>query len=103
MMPVTQHLGSGRKMMNQRNREEMDTGFILMSALAAVWFGYFAYLTWLKPETFRSLSEKSLFLYGNSDSMRQWINSLAFLWLARIVSVVGAAFGGFVVIMSVFF
>ena len=101
-MPVTQHLGSGRKM-NKKSREEMDTDFILFSAFAAIWFGCWAYLAWLKPETFRNFSEKSLFLYGNSDFMRQWINSLAFLWLARIGFVVATVISGFIVIMSVFF
>jgi hypothetical protein len=89
--------------MNQKSREEMDTDFILLSAFLTIWFGFFSYMAWLRPETFRDWSEKSLFIYGNSDFMKQWVNSLAFLWLARIGSLLAAGIFSFVVIMSAFF
>ena len=57
---------------------------ILMFA-GYIWCIYYAYLAWKKPDSFRSMAEKSLGLYGNSQAMKEWFHTQSYIWLARIL------------------
>jgi hypothetical protein len=65
-------------------------GLLIASFIGATWIGYYAYLSWLKPDKFRRIAKKSLPLYGNSPGMKDWISARLFLWLARLATTITA-------------
>ncbi len=65
--------------MNQENLSLIIASFVFF-----VWFGYYAYLSWINPKKFIHMSEKSRWFYGDSESIKKWINSYVFLLLARL-------------------
>lgn len=65
------------------NPEEIIISIFLF--IGWLWFGYYFYLAWRKPDAFIQMAEKSLRLYGNSSGMKEWFHSRPYILLARIL------------------
>ncbi|MEM7335859.1 MAG: hypothetical protein AAF490_27525 [Chloroflexota bacterium] len=75
-----------------------DFFVFVMSPIFGLYFFIMAYRSWRHPDKIRKMWYQS---YGNSQFMQNWIESRVYMWMARIVTSIGAILLLFVFVTAV--